>query len=133
MMSIDYPNYRMVGPWEINKSLSIPTDIELKKFINKLLKSDIFIDLVNKYNIRLLIAGSAYDEGIYNKDKIFTVFIVNAKSKTIAKQLTIRWSSSFYGIGGESSYEIITSSCQKVYKTILSDAKLEIERILQQK
>lgn len=133
MLSVDYPNYRKVGVWEINKSINIPPTIELKNYIPELLNSDMFAELVNKHKIKLFIAGSAYDGGMYNEDKIFKIYIIDAKSKTIAKQLTIRWSSSHYGVGADSSYEITINSCNKVYKTIIAEAKHEIESILHQK
>jgi hypothetical protein len=128
-------NYRRLGAWEINKSITIPPNVKLKEYIPNLLKSDIFAELVNEHKIKLFIVGSAYDGGTYNENKIFEIYIIDAKSKTITKQLTVRWASTLGpgGLGADSSYDIRINSCSKVYKTILTKAKHEIENILERK
>ena len=57
--------------------------------------------------------------------KRFEIFIIDAKSKVIAKHFSTYWISTEATTG-----EVILPSCNKVYKTIKKKAKHDIERIL---
>lgn len=83
MMTIDYPNYRVIMPWEIRKEIEIPNDVKLEDYINSLMNTHLFSDFVTDHNINLLIAGSAYDGGQYGERKRFEVYIIDVKSRAI--------------------------------------------------
>jgi len=130
MMTIDYPNYRVIMPWEIRKEIEIPNDVKLENYINSLMNTHLFSDFVTDHNINLLIAGSAYDGGQYGERKRFEVYIIDVKSRVIAKHFKTTWTSkkARHGVDG-----IIIYSCNKVYRVMMEEAKYDIERILAKK
>lgn len=125
MFTIDFPNYRVIFPRTLRNEVAMPSG-KLEDVVNGLMESEMFNDVIRNHNIRVLIAGSVYDDGYIGQDKISEIVIIDAKSKSITKKLSIRWAS-FRDMSFSSLY---TGLCNHVYKNIIKKTKDDIDSIL---
>ena len=131
MMTVDYPNYRVLLPWTVNKDISVPPDMKIEDFVNNTINSEIFSDFVSKHNVSLFIMGSAYDGGTFGERKSFHVYIIDAKAKTIVRHCKTTWISK--KARHDNVTDLIVSACNKVYRKMMKKAGHDIENILGRK
>ena len=133
MMSIDYPDYRVILPSEIDNEITVPAHVKIEDFVNDTINSKVLDDLISKHNINLFIAGSARAERrMHRKAETFTVefdiFIIDGKSKSVVKQFHTTWSP-IRAYKREKDL-LILHACGSVYKMLMKKAKDDIEKIL---
>jgi hypothetical protein len=135
MMSIDYPDHRVILPSEIDNEITVPTHVKIEEFVNDTINSKVLDDLITKYNINLFIAGSARAYGRTTRGEKFTVkfdiFIIDGKSKAVAKKFDKSWSP--VRDYKDARDLLILHACSSVYKTLMKKAKDDIEKILTKK
>lgn len=132
MMSIDYPDYRVILPSEIDNEITVPAHVKIEDFVNDTINSKVLDDLISKHNINLFIAGSARAEmKKHRREKFaveFDIFIIDGKSKSVVKQFHTTWLPiRKYKLEKEL---LILHACSSVYETLMKKAKDDIEKIL---
>jgi hypothetical protein len=134
MFCVDYPNYRVIGPRSIAKHITLPSIMKIDDFADSLLKTEVFADMVDNENIKLVILGSVYRASKVGDRTTYEIAIVDAQSKTVVKQLTTSWKLDrkyTEEAGQKQTAQYVSYQCNKVYKAIMKNAKREIENILQ--
>lgn len=135
MMTIDYPDYRVILPRTIYKEIAIPNEAKIEDFVNDTISSRVFDDLVANNNINLCIAGSALCRRRSSLSEphsaYFDIFIIDVKSKAVVKQFRATWHS--VRPYKDEKYLYILHACKSAYKTLMKKAKHDIEKILTKK
>lgn len=135
LISIDYPDYRVILPSRIDNEITVPTHVKINDFVNDTINSKVLDELITKHNINLFIAGSARaDSRTIRGDRFtveFDIFIIDGKSKAVVKQIHKTWSPTRDYKGERALF--ILHACGSTYKTLMKKAKDDIEEILTQK
>jgi hypothetical protein len=135
LISIDYPDYRVILPSRIDNEITVPTHVKINDFVNDTINSKVLDELITKHNINLFIAGSARaDSRTIRGDRFtveFDIFIIDGKSKAVVKQIHKTWSPTRDYKGEKALF--ILHACGSTYKTLMKKAKDDIEEILTQK
>ena len=93
MLSIDYPECKVVLPSEVMRYCSLSNIDNLEGYIKNIAQSPLLDDLIERYNIELLILGSINDDAIVGETKIFKTYIIDTKNKAVLNKTTTYWSS----------------------------------------
>lgn len=130
MFTIDFPKYRTVLPWESGKIFKIEKGTNIKESMSTILNSSSFSNYITKHNLNVVFIGYHYDGATVGEDKIFYIYMIDAKKKLLVKEMTIRWTS-------RRTYEneinlLILDCAEYVYEKILSNCTSEMNRLLGQ-
>lgn len=127
MLTIEYPNCRVILPSEVMKFLSLSQIESIENSTDNIINSPLLDDFFGRKNIKLLIIGSVYDDGLVGETKTFKVNIIDAKNRTVVCETKTLWSSLHnYKYNPD---QLIMHGSQSVFKKISKEGKRYFESL----